>query len=63
MRKNTIQQIVPVVFSEMNRVLAHGVGGSLVPRSIGKGLFGGQDLDKSTREVVEFVRLGDMPVQ
>src|SRR5712691_9592460 len=48
---------------KVNHVLAHSIGGSLIPRSIGVGLFGRQDLHKSTGEMIELVRLRDVAVQ
>src|SRR5450756_993781 len=47
----------------MDDVLAHRVRRSLVPRGVGQGLLGRQDLDKTARKMVEFVRLRHVPVQ
>ena len=44
-------------------VLAHGVGGALVPVGRLVGLLGGQHLDEAAAEGVELVGVGDVAVQ
>ena len=52
---------------QVAQVLAHGVGGALVPVVPVVGLvdrlLGGQDLDEAAAEVVEAVRAADVAVQ
>ena len=58
------QHVVDARLREVAQVLAHGVGGALVPvGALAVGLLGGQDLDEAAAEVVEAVRAADVPVQ
>ena len=57
------EQVIPIVIAKMNRVLAHRVGGPLIPRSVGEGLFRRQHLDEPSRKMIELVRLRNVPVQ
>ena len=57
------QEILPIVIQEVEHVLADSVGRALVPGSISVGLFGRQDLDEPTGEMIELIGLGDVPVQ
>ena len=57
------QQVIEVISEEVNQILAHGIGGALVPGSIRQGLLGGEDLDEAAGKQVKLVRLGNMPVQ
>ena len=57
------QEVIEIVVQKMNQVLAHGIGGALIPRGVGKRLLGGEDLDEAAREMIELVGLRDVPVQ
>ncbi len=57
------QQMLERMVQDVNEVLPHRVRRSLVPRRVGKRLLRRQNLHKTAREMVELVRLGDVPVQ
>ena len=57
------QHVAARVLLDVADVLAHGVGGALVPVGGLVGLLGGQDLDEAPAERVELVGVGDVPVQ
>ncbi len=48
---------------DLDDLLAHGVGGALVPGVAARGLLGRQDLDPAAMESVEDVGARDVPVQ
>src|SRR5207245_11167738 len=55
--------VFKIVVQEVDQVLANGVGRALVPGGVREGLFGGEDFHKAVGEVIELVRLGDVPVE
>ena len=57
------QRVIEIVVQKMNEVLAHGVGGALIPGGVSEGLFRRQDFHEAAGEMVEFVRLRNVPVQ
>ena len=57
------QQVFEIVVQEMDHVLAYRVSGALVPGYVVERLLGREDFDEATRKMVEFVRLGNVPVQ
>ena len=57
------QQVFEIVVQKMNQVLADGVGGALIPGSVGEGLLGGQDFDEAAGEMVELVGLRNVAMQ
>ncbi len=57
------QNVVAGIFLDVTDLLAHGVGGALVPVGLLIGLLSGQDLDEAAAERVELVRVGQVPVQ
>src|SRR5579884_3694551 len=57
------EQIFEIMVQDVNQIFAHGIGGTLIPRRIGKRLFGGKYLDEPAAEMVELVRLRDVAMQ
>ena len=57
------EHVIERMIQKMNHVLAHGVGGALIPRGVRRRLFGGEDFHEAAAEVVELVGLRDVPVQ
>ena len=57
------EQVIPVVIQEVQQVFADGVGGALVPRGVGKGLFRRENFHEAAGEMVELVGLRNVPVQ
>jgi hypothetical protein len=55
--------VIEIVVEEMEEVFANGVGGALIPGSIGKGLFGGEDFDETAGEMVELIALGNVAME
>jgi len=51
------------VVSKMNGVLAHCVCRPLIPRRVGERLLRRQHLDEPSREMIEFIRLRNVPVE
>ena len=47
----------------MRHVLPHRVGRALEPRGIGQRLLRGKNFHKTMREMIEFIRLRNMPMQ
>jgi hypothetical protein len=57
------QQVVEIVIEKVVQVFADGVGGALVPRGVGEGLFRREDFHKAAGEMVELIGLREMLVQ
>ena len=57
------QHVLEVVIEEVKQVLANSVRSSLIPRGITQRLFRGQDFHKATGEMIELIRLRDVPMQ
>ena len=57
------QQVIEIVIQKVDQVLANGIGGALIPRGVGKGLFGGKNLDEAAGEMVELVGLRNVAMQ
>ena len=51
------------VLVDIADVLAHGVGGALIPVGGLVGLLGGQHLDEAAAERIELIGVGDVAVQ
>jgi len=54
---------IEVLGHQVQLVLPDSVGGPLIPRVVGEGLLGGEDLDEPVGVLVELVGLRDVPVQ
>jgi hypothetical protein len=48
---------------EMYEILSHGIGGSLVPARVDRGLLGGQNFDEAAGKTIEVIRPGDMEMK
>ena len=56
--------VVGVGLGQITQILAHRVGGALIPvGSLRHGLLGRQDFDEAAAEIVEAIRAANMPVQ
>ena len=54
---------IEIVIQEVSEILAHRIGGPLIPRVIGECLFRSQNFHEPSRKMIELVGLGDMPVE
>lgn len=57
------QDLTTLVLLDVTDLLAHGVGGALIPVRGLVRLLGGQNLDETLAKRVELVGIGDVPVQ
>src|SRR5438045_3081238 len=57
------QHVIELIVHEVDEVFANGIRGSLIPGRVGEGLFSGKDFDETAREMVEFVRLRNVPME
>lgn len=58
-----VVEVFSLVTLEMVHVFSHGIRGSLIPASSGICLFGGEDVDETLPERIEFIGLLDMFVE
>ena len=47
----------------MKEIFANGIGRTLIPRGVGKGLLRGEDFHETAGKMVYFIRLRNVPVQ
>jgi len=57
------EEVIEIVVEEVNEIFANRVRRALIPGGVGESLFSREDFDKAAGELIELIRLRNVPVQ